>query len=489
VRKSFSFAVVCRVLANLSAVATAFLSIRLYSLYVTKDIYGAIGVGLQIISYLPMMNGGFRMVLNQQMLAESDGEKTARIARFGQTLQSYFFIFVGVGGALLMALYSQSPHTRATGIPLAVFLTAGFAAAIGFQSGGQLALLVAFGEQAASSLIQGGSGLASLLILWISFAAGLGVWAFPISGGLSALITIAGVRLVLRATHHHVPLFVWRREPDFWPRFRAIWRSGFYCLYNNVLTYGLFSIDLILVGVLLGPGPAALYLVVTRVTTISRQLLQSLSEAAWPRLTAEVDSRRRAEMMRKVDRLNAWLVGAWFGTLIVTLLPALTVLVKADWLASPMLAAIIIARNWLIAVASPHAYGLLSAARFRDLAVVNQQDVIVGVVAGLALGWPFGVTGLAGGFLLGTISANSWRMTFLYFRFAHDTHWLRELVAVYARTAASGIVSIALAWACWNVAQSHLGGSGWLALPVSAIAFLVPIGAVAARWRLTGRIP
>ena len=73
-RNSLSVAVIFRVVASLVGVATAFISIRLYNLHISKEVYGAISVGLAIIGYLPLMNGGFRMVLNQRMLAEPDPE-------------------------------------------------------------------------------------------------------------------------------------------------------------------------------------------------------------------------------------------------------------------------------------------------------------------------------------------------------------------------------------------------------------------------------
>ncbi len=124
-RKTLSFAVICRLVANLFGVATAFISIRLYNLHVTKEIYGTILVGLSIIGYIPLMSGGFRMVLNQQMLAEPEEAKAKNIALFGQTLQTYFFVVVLIGGVLGMAAYGQLPKSRATDIPIMVFIFAG----------------------------------------------------------------------------------------------------------------------------------------------------------------------------------------------------------------------------------------------------------------------------------------------------------------------------------------------------------------------------
>ena len=488
-RNTLSYAVICRLIANLFGVATAFISIRLYNLYVTKEIYGTILVGLQIIGYLPLMSGGFRMALNQQTLAEPDAASKQAIARFGQTLQSYFLIIVVLGGMLGMAAYGELPKSRATDIPLLVFVSAGLAAAFTFQAGSQLALLVAFGEQVTSSLIQGAWGILTMAVLWVSFALGSGVWAFPLSNGISSLLVIILVRIALLRTRNDVPLFVWHRKNDFMVRLKAVWKVAFESLYNQVATVLVFTLDIILVGILVGPGPAAVYGIVTRVMTISRQVLQSLSEAAWPRLAQELNDQRRAQTMRKVDRLNAWLVGCWYGAMALTLLPFLGWLVKPDWVATPLLTALILARSFVISLTSAHAYGLLGAGRFRDLAQVNQQEVIIGLIAGGILTWTSGVTGTAIAFLGGTLAAQGWQMTYRYFRFAHDTHWLSEWLAVTGRGLLSCAASAGIAFAVGSLVRAHLGTAGWLAIPIGGIAFAIPAGAVLLRWRLSGKIP
>jgi O-antigen/teichoic acid export membrane protein len=489
VRNTLSFAVICRLIANLFGVATAFISIRLYNLYVTKEIYGTILVGLQIIGYLPLMSGGFRMALNQQTLAEPGAGDKQDIARFGQTLQSYFFIVVMLGGMLGMTAYGELPKQRATDIPLLVFISAGAAAALTFQAGSQLALLVAFGEQVTSSLLQGVWGILTMTVLWISFALGSGVWAFPLSNGVSALLIIIAVRIALLRAKKDVPLFVWHREGDFIARFKGVWKAALDSLSNQVATVLVFTLDIILVGVLIGPGAAAVYGIVTRVMTISRQVLQSLSEASWPRLAQEQDSQRRAQTMRKVDRINAWFVGCWYGAMAITLLPFLGWLVKPDWVAAPLLTGIIIARSFLISLCIAHAYGLLSAGRFRDLARVNQQEALVGLIAGGILSWTSGVTGTAIGFLIATLSAQSWQMTYRYFRFVNDTHWLSEWFAVTGRGLRGFAASAAIAFAAWTLVKAHLGTAGWMVIPVGGIAFGIPVGAVLLRWRMSGRIP
>jgi len=446
-------------------------------------------VGLGIISYLPIMSAGFRMVLNQRMLAEPDPEAAKATARFGQALQTYFLLFVLLAGMTLMAAYSQVPSTRALALPILVFIATGAAAAATFHAGSQLALLVAFGEQVISTVIQSLWGLMGLFILWVTFRLGWGVWAFPASIGFGALLTLVCVRVALVTTKHDVPLLVWRRGKDFWERFKTILWPALDCLDSQVCTAVIFNSDLILVGILVGPGQAAVYGLVTRVVALSRQVLQSLSEAAWPRLTQELDSQRKATMMRKVDRLNAWSVGCWYGAMAATLLPFLGSLVKADWIASPLLADLIITRSFMISLTSPHSYGIISAGRFKILAHLAHQEAGIGVVLGIVLSLTSGVIGTALAYLLASCAMTAWQLTREYFRFANDTHWFLEWRAIWGRGLVGIGAGLAIATAVWSVEQSRFAVPGWMAVFAGGVGYGVPMGVILIGWRLAGRVP
>jgi O-antigen/teichoic acid export membrane protein len=486
VRNTLSFAIICRVIGNLCGVATSFISIHLYNLYVTKEVYGTILVGLQIIGYLPIMSGGFRMALNQQTLAEPDSERKRAIAHFGQTLQSYFFLLVVFGGMAGMAIYSQFPKTHAVGLPILVYVSAGLAAAIYFQAGSQLALLVAFGEQVTSSLIQAAWGILTVAILWISFALGSGVWAFPISNGVGALVVLLAVRLVLVVTRHNVPLFAWSRQSDFLARLKAAWQPAMDCLKSQIASLLVFTLDFVFVGLFIGPGAAAVYGIVSRVMMISRQFLQSSSEAAWPRMAQETDAARKAALMRKLDRFNAWLVGSWFGAMAITLSPFLNWLAKPDWVAAPLLAYLIIVRHSFIALMSPHAYGLMGAGEFKILSLITWREVAVCVIAGISLGLTLGVNGVALAFLIANFSASGWMLTRYYFAQAHDTHWFSEWSAIVIRALLAGAISAALAWLSLTEARIHFGTMGWLAIIAGGIGFTVPTGFILL-WKRAGK--
>ena len=472
-----------RITANALSILTSFISIRLYNLYVSKEVYGVFLVGLQIISYLPLVSGGFRTVINRQMLAEPDASEKTSLARFGQLLQSYFFIFVVIFSMALMAAYSQEPGARATGLPALLFIAAGLATAIYFQAGTQLGLLVAVGEQVKSSFIQAGWSVVTVLILWICFHLGCGAWAFPASNGFGALVAIVVCQVTLYRASKGVPLFIWSSAQSVWSRFKAIWWPALACLSSQGASLLVFTTDLIIIGIAVGPGAAAIYGIAARTGTISRMVLNSLSEAAWPRLAEELDLQRKAHLMRKIDRLNAWLAGAWHGAMVVTLHTFLVWLVKPDWVAPQGLILLMLARSVLIALSSAHGYGLLSAGRFKELANIYIVEGVIGVVAGIVLSYAYGYYGTAVAYLAATCAGQSWRMTREYFRYAHDTHWLREWIAIASRAVIAGAMAALLAVGVLGFSRFVPVPRGLLALGAGAVGFGVPAVFIFVLWR------
>ena len=469
-------------------------SIRLYNLYVAKRRFTALfWLDLGIIgSYLQIMSGGFRMALNQRMLQRSRIREAAKATAQVQArpCKLIFSVFCAYWREWRFdGSVWPVPSTRALAIPILVFIATGAAAATTFHAGSQLALLVAFGEQVISTEIQSLWGLMGLFILWVTFRMGWGVWAFPASIGFGALLTLLCVRVALIVTKHDVPLLVWQRDTDFLDRLKTIWRPAVDCLDSQVCTAVIFNSDLILVGILVGPGQAAIYGLVTRVVALSRQVLQSLSEAAWPRLTQELDSQRKATMMRKVDRLNAWSVGCWYGAMAATLLPFLGSLVKTDWIASPVLADLIIIRSFMISLASPHSYGIISAGRFKVLAHLAHQEAGIGVVLGIVLSMTSGVIGTALAYLLASCAMTAWQLTREYFRVAHDTHWFVEWRAIWWRGLVGIGAGLAIATAVWSVEQSVSRRAGLDGGFRRGSWIRIPMGVILLWWRVAGRVP
>jgi O-antigen/teichoic acid export membrane protein len=471
VRPSLSFTVLCRLVATICGVATAFISLRIYNIYLTKEVYGTVLVALQFLAYLPLVGGGFSMVLGQQMLADQDQAGIARTARFTQILQSHILVIALLAGLALMAFYSQMPAARSVKLPIALFFAIGFAGVMTFYAGGQIGLLTGLGHQLYSIILQGVWSILGLLLLWAFFFVGWGVWAMPGSTAMSALLLLPVAWVLQQRLVAGLPILTWQRDAEFWSRVRKAWFPAMSWLHGQLSIMLLFTLDIILMGMLFGPGAAAVYGIISRITAMSRQLIQSLCDTAWPRLTQEPDIQRKAALMRKVDRLNAWITGAWYGSMAATLHPFLGWLMKTDWIAGPLLIGLMLTRTMIVSLSAPHSYGLLSAGRFKDIARACQREVLLSVAAIFIFGHFFGMVGVAMATLAATTGGSLWYLTYLYFRPLPDQNWFQEWRAVYARGLISAGLSFVVARAAWGEIHHLFSAPGWLALLAGGAGF------------------
>ena len=471
VRNSLSFAVICRGITNLSAVATGFIALHLYSHYLTKELYGAVLVAVQLLTYLPLISGGFGMVLSQKMLSSRDPEVVAKNARFNQILQCHILVVALVVAMVLMVIYSQTATARSMGLPIWLYLLVGFGGVVSFYAGGQFGMLTGLGHQIYTIVLTGIWGVTTVIVLWVGFLCGLGVWAMPISTTFGAGLLLPAAWILQRRFVHDLPILSWRRDSDFWPRLKAIWIPSLTYLMCQFSIMCLFTMDIIFMGILFGPAAAALYGVISRVTAMSRQIIQTLCDTAWPKLTQEPDLQRRAALMRKVDRLNAWMAGSWHGALLATLQPFLGWLMKTDWVAGPTLIWLMVARNLVEVLSAPHSYGLLSEGRFKDIARNAQIEIAVCICAILLFSHYLGVNGFALGILVGTAGGALWYTTYLYFKVASHTTWFSEWCAVYARGLTSAAIGFGVASLAWLGVKSLLHAPGWVAIFAGGFGF------------------
>jgi O-antigen/teichoic acid export membrane protein len=171
------------------------------------------------------------------------------------------------------------------------------------------------------------------------------------------------------------------------------------------------------------------------------------------------------------------------------LLPFLGFILKADWLASPLLADLVIMRGFIISLASPHSYGLMSAGRFKDLARLSQQEAIIGLVLGVILSLTVGVIGTALAYLLASCVMSAWQQTMQYFKFAEDTHWFAEWCAIWWRGLVGAGAGLGIAAAVWSVEQRTPHMPGYWAILAGGIGYGLPMGLVLLWWRLAKRVP
>ena len=105
-------AVICRMVATASSLVAGTISLRLYGKYLTPEIYGTIIVPLQIMNYLPLLDGGFRTVVNRSILANSRNEDILGTIKFCQAFYSLFALLVLIVAELCMVGYSLTPAGR-----------------------------------------------------------------------------------------------------------------------------------------------------------------------------------------------------------------------------------------------------------------------------------------------------------------------------------------------------------------------------------------
>ena len=396
---SYSFAVVCRSFAAVASVISGLVSLRLFSLYLIPQVYGAILVAQQVLGYLPFLACGFRMATNRRILGSDDDEERGALIDFGQVCTTWLGLAAVLVSLGMMGLYVFTPAARGADASVMFFLALAFAGALTFTTGLQAQLLIALRAQAWVFLIMGLQSLLNVLVLWISFKAGVGIYAFPVATLLSALAALAVTVVLVRRRLPGISLLRFRVGPAFRQRFLDLIREASDCLRCDLSIFLLFTADVIIVGMLVGPEAAAAYGIVVRLFTILRSFLQSASEAAWP-ITAE----RRSEglaLMQVILRANAWVYGAVVGVLWVCFVPCTVWYMGADWALDDVTARIMIMRLLIVGVSTPSSFGLYGLGRFSFIRRCAEWELMVSVVLGVLLGYWMGVRGVAIGFLFG----------------------------------------------------------------------------------------
>lgn len=471
-------ALLSRLFTSACTTITAFVSLKLYTVFLTKEIYGVIFVSNQIISYLPLTGAGFMGVLNQRILTSRDPETKVETSWFSQFMQSYMFLIALAVATFLMALYGEMPVARSSGLPRSLFLSIGVSAALIFYTTSQISFLIGQGEQVKSYLFQGTLILLTSAFLFLAFVLGLNVWAFPVSTCVTALVLFPAVSFALRQRLPGLPPLFLKPKADYRERFKAIWRPALANLMTQGWSILTFSLDIILIGMMIGPGQAAIYGVISRFTGISRHILQALGETAWPRLAAQSNAELKARFMKKVDRLNAWNVGCWFGAMFATIQPFMVWFLKADWVAGQTLIGVVLLRHAILSLQGPHVFGVVSLGLFKDTARISRNEVIASVIPALLLCHFLGTLGVALGYLIGSAYVSGWQLTRLYF-VSNGQPWIPEWCGIYLRFAISGSLSYGLGLLLWQAAQTFGFAPGWMTIPIGAIACI-------ATWAATG---
>jgi O-antigen/teichoic acid export membrane protein len=384
-----------------TALIAGCVSLKLYSRYIPVEVYGVVVVALQILGYLPFLDGGFRTTTNREILANGTREGKLRMIRFGQTFYSHFTLLLVPLSLLLMAGYSLTPNVTHAGQPRLFFLTVGLTGAIFLLAWAQIELLIGLGEQASFFLMNVVSSGGTLGTLWLCLHLGLGIWAFPFStlGGTCAYYPVAV--WLIRRKEPAIQFFCFHAGAEFWEDFSRLWRDALSCVRQQVSVLFLYSLDLVMVGLICGSAKdAAIYAIVSRLIGLLRSMLQATAEAAWPLVaqTNGTDHLFAAFLLRS----NGWTMGGAAGAVLLTLRPFLSLYMGAQWAPPQILVVLLTGRLLITGIGAPASYLLMGAGHFKTVARYTQRELIAATFLGMLLGGKFGMIGVAAGFLAAT---------------------------------------------------------------------------------------
>lgn len=108
----FFTAFFARVFSMVAALCAGLISLKLYKSYLTLEIYGVIVVAVQIMSYMPLVDGGFRTTVNRALLTETNPDRRAALVKFSQVFCSYLALIIFALSLAMMTAYRFSPNAR-----------------------------------------------------------------------------------------------------------------------------------------------------------------------------------------------------------------------------------------------------------------------------------------------------------------------------------------------------------------------------------------
>lgn len=399
-RSDFYLAFASRTFAMASTFICGLVSLRLYKDFLEPQTYVVIMTAWQMLSYLPLLDGGFRNATNRNILAEATAGEKQRLIIFAQTICSYLAVAGALLGVLVMFCYAYTPNVRQLGLPLSYFIFFGAVGALSMVSSLQFALLVGLEAQQNLYLLVAANAWLSLVSLWLGLKAGLGAWAFPISVLAGVLGTWPLALSWIRRQMPGAPLFSFHLPGEFWPTFHRVKRNAAACFENQIVTMMLYTADVVLVGILCEARAAATYVVLARLFTVIRSFLQSASEVSWP-IVAQRGLVKK-EFADPLLKVNAWLYGSVMGAVAVTLIPFLLWFMGKEWTAGPLLLNLFIARFLITGLATPASYFLFGLGELSLISRWLKRELFAGVLLAILLAGPFSITGVAWAFLLAT---------------------------------------------------------------------------------------
>ena len=410
----FFGAVVCRVFAISCGLISNLAALRLYSVYLEPGLYGRVMVATQILSYLPLLDGGFRTVTSRQLLGIAEPEHRAGLIRFSQVFYTWFGVGVVLTALLCMSGYVFFSPSLATmkESSQGEFLALAITTALSLYSSSQVGLLVGLKAQGLAYFSTGLGTCAYLAGLWAAFHSGTGVWAFPIASAAGAATSFVLAFLLVRRREPLVRFLDFDLSKSFWAWFHRLKREALECFRFQITTAVLSSVDIILVALFCKPEDVAVYGILSRLISVLRSFLQSVSEVAWP-MVAQLGLQTQKFNMFLL-RMNSWIFGSVTGVIAVALLPFCQWYMGEQWTASRSLLYLLLARFVVTGLATPSAYFLYGLGEFSSISRPQQRELIAAVLFSLLLGPRYGEKGIAAAFLIATLLGTGYPMIRAY---------------------------------------------------------------------------
>ena len=435
---------IAKLFSTSCAIVTGIVSLKLFDLYLSPYEFGIVAVALQILAYLPMLDGGVRTAANYRLLSSSSESEKLRLYAFCQKFYSWFGLIVLLGTALAMAAYWFTPQIRASGQPFAFFLALGLTLALTSLAAAQGGLLVALQSQHLCFWILGSCSLLNLGVLALSFHFGLKLWAFPLANGAALLCAWPIYIWAIRSKVPGFKVFDLAIGPEFKADLKALGRQAFDSFRTQLSIVLLFSLDLVIVGLVYPPQEAAVYALFTRVFAILRTFIQSAGEVSWP-LWAQNQSGGK-DWSYLLLKGNAWIYGSIAGALAFSLLPFLRWFMGPEWTGGQTLFAVMLLRFVVTGISNPAGYFLIGRGQFRSLAKALELEVVVAVVLAVALN-SYGPVGIAFSFLIATTCGTFLPILFQYAAAAQHrpafvlrSLWFRAAAAFAASVLVTGFL-------------------------------------------------
>jgi O-antigen/teichoic acid export membrane protein len=427
----------------------------LYSRYLDVGIYGVVAVALTILGYLQYLDGGFRTTTNREILGNPSHENKLRLIRFSQTFYSILCLVVLPVALIAMTAYWLTPKVAGSGAPLMFFLAVGATMTVSFLGWAQIGLLVGLGAQTSFFMLNALNSSAMLASLWICLGQGAGIWAFPLStlGGL-AVCYPTGLWLI-RRKEPHLQIICFQAGAEFWRQFKLIGQDAWPCFRLQVGVFFLFTLDVVLVGLLCRSAQdAAIYAVLSRLLAMMRSFLQAAGEVAWP-MVAQMDGDEHA-FAAFLLRSGGWLAGSTLGALAFTLSVFLGYYMGPAWTPSHLLVNLLAARALVTTVSSAASYLLIGRGAFGTVARYVQRELAAAVFLGSVLAPRFGMNGIAFGFLASTTLGTLGPMFFAYGKAVRTSGgqlmwqaWWRAGVG-FAASATVAVLLLPMARSAWQ---------------------------------------